>query len=187
MIAHAPTDSGRRYVAASICACRELADSVSASETSTLQRLQSLAEMWFSHLLWVCWPNTTVYERVRRLPRMRHRLGKVRTVQRVRGRWSMVLRRDAYRCAITGVLSALSFNFFDLPEVTKQTTGVSNAHILKRAVGQVPREERSAAYRSAVCTWDILKQYGALGDLSVHEASDMIDEPPNGIGGSRPQ
>ncbi|KII85632.1 hypothetical protein PLICRDRAFT_56854 [Plicaturopsis crispa FD-325 SS-3] len=187
MIEHAPTKTGRRYATAAICACREGARSASVlaseGEALTLKNLQCLAEFWYSHFLWVSWPMPYMYGRETSptpseyaTPTGKNAIGRTEDMR------TRVLRRDAYRCAITGILSHSEFNGTRPQLVIKETFAVDNAYILKRAAVNVPNEEDSPAVRrSAAYAWDILKQYGALDEPNEGNTAALVDDPSNRI------
>ncbi|KAF8063518.1 hypothetical protein FPV67DRAFT_1506981 [Lyophyllum atratum] len=162
LMEHAPSENGKRYMAASVCACQEVG-------AVSVQKLRDLAVMFYVLLL---------------APLKKHppRPGLFEgfTLEEPPDREEQVLldvlKRQAYQCPLTRwvVLDAYPPGP-DGPDVI-HVHSLQRTYIIKLDPPAV-EEDALTAEENALTTWDILREYAALTPGRIAE----LDTPSNAI------
>ncbi|KDQ53343.1 hypothetical protein JAAARDRAFT_197509 [Jaapia argillacea MUCL 33604] len=182
---------GRRYAACAVVACS--IDNKQDS-TRTLQLLQELGQTWLSHFLFVFRVNASDSAQLDAslihsgdsTPTLKHMHMPSNISQGhidAEAFRSELLKRQGYRCPLSNQPDV------SLPDMSNtdanHSVNLIGCHIFKRGVAAFKYEPKLphevAMYRSALCTFDILRHYADIPVETVEALGDFIDGPSNGI------
>ncbi|TFK61898.1 hypothetical protein BDN72DRAFT_903699 [Pluteus cervinus] len=167
-------EDGKRYVASTIVAC-----SRNKTDEETVDTLAAVGTTWLTHFLFVfktsrsCerQPNKELHELT--TPTIQTTASSVGQDpgSRSPAMHDKVIKRAGYKCALTGFQDSTNPTL----EVGLTRLSLETAHILRRAVVQFNPDNKSDSFKSAVTTFDILKD--ATYSVFVYQDQGILRKP----------